>query len=143
MVNFMCTIMMEILLRGLKYKYYTMSCIKVLINFQTELRLHHWGTKSYAAHKALGKLYEGLDGLIDSFVESYLGIKDREELKNITDLSLNGPFRTNANKVVDSLEEYLMNELPKEISEDQTALLNIRDEMLGLVQQTKYLLTLS
>ena len=27
------------------------------MNFQNELRLHHWGTKSYSAHKALGKLY--------------------------------------------------------------------------------------
>jgi len=36
-----------------------------------------------------------------------------------------------------------MNEIPKEVGDKQTALLNIRDEMLGLVQQTKYLLTLS
>ena len=120
-----------------------MSCIKTLLNFQTELRLHHWGTKSYAAHKALGKLYENLDGLIDSFTEAYLGITGREVLKEVNSLELNGPFRTNPVKVVDSLEEYLMNELPNQVGEDQTALLNIRDEMLGLVQQTKYLLTLS
>ena len=124
-------------------KYYTMSCIKTLLNFQTELRLHHWGTKSYAAHKALGKLYENLDGLIDTFTEAYLGINGREILKEINSLELNGPFRTNPVKVVDSLEEYLMKELPNQVGEDQTALLNIRDEMLGLVQQTKYLLTLS
>jgi hypothetical protein len=37
----------------------------------------------------------------------------------------------------------LTEEVPKELGGDQTALLNIRDEMLGLVQQTKYLLTLS
>jgi len=36
-----------------------------------------------------------------------------------------------------------INALPKEIDESQTELLNIRDEMLGVVQQTKYLLTLS
>ena len=46
-------------------------------------------------------------------------------------------------KVVESLEEYLMNELESHVGENQTALLNIRDEMLGMVQQTKYLLTLS
>ncbi len=44
------------------------------MTFQNELRLHHWGTKSYSAHKALGKLYEGLDVLIDSFTETYLGV---------------------------------------------------------------------
>ena len=120
-----------------------MSCIKVLLNFQTELRLHHWGTKSYSAHKALGKLYEGLDGLIDTFVESYIGVYGRDELKEVTSLELSGPNKSDSLKIVNSLEDYLMNEIPKEISEDQTSMLNIRDEMLGLVQQTKYLLTLS
>jgi len=35
-----------------------------------------------------------------------------------------------------------MNDINKEINSDQTALLNIRDEILGTVQKTKYLLTL-
>ena len=120
-----------------------MTCIQKLMNFQNELRLHHWGTKSYSAHKALGKLYEGLDGLIDTFTETYLGVKGREEIKQISELQLNGPFRTSAEQVVNSLEDFLMTEIEKEVGKDQTALLNIRDEMLGLVQQTKYLLTLN
>ena len=120
-----------------------MSCTQILLNFQTELRLHHWGTQSYAAHKALGKLYENLDGLIDTFTEAYMGIYGRDFLKEIDSLQLSGPFKTNPVKIVNSLEDYLMNELPNHIDEHQTALLNIRDEMLGLVQQTKYLLTLS
>jgi protein involved in sex pheromone biosynthesis len=113
------------------------------MTFQNELRLHHWGTKSYSAHKALGKLYEGLDVLIDSFTENYLGVKGREEIKQILELKLNGPFRTSADQVIISLEDFLMNEIEKEVGKNQTALLNIRDEMLGLVQQTKYLLTLT
>ena len=120
-----------------------MSCIQKLVNFQIEIRLHHWGTQSYSAHKALGKLYEGLDPLIDSFTEGLLGVKGRQELRGINSLELNGAFKTNAQSVVESLEEYLMNEIPKELNENQTSLLNIRDEMLGVVQQTKYLLTLS
>lgn len=120
-----------------------MHCTRTLLNFQVELRLHHWGTKSYAAHKALGKLYEGLDGLIDTFTEAYMGIHGKEFLKEINGLEFNGPFRTNPMQVLNSLEDYLIKELPKDIGGDQTALLNIRDEMLGLVQQTKYLLTLS
>ena len=39
--------------------------------------------------------------------------------------------------------KYLKTEITKEIKSDQTALLNIRDKMLGLVQKTKYLLTLT
>ena len=120
-----------------------MNCTRILLNFQVEIRLQHWGTKSYSAHKALGKLYEGLDGLIDSFTEGYMGVYGKEFLKEINTLDLNGPFRTNPMQVLNSLEEYLMKELPKEVGTEQTSLLNIRDEMLGLVQQTKYLLTLS
>tara|TARA_R110000868_G_scaffold74242_1_gene214656 strand:+ start:4566 stop:4928 length:363 start_codon:yes stop_codon:yes gene_type:complete len=120
-----------------------MSCIKTILNFQNELRLHHWGTKSYAAHKALGKAYEGIDGLLDTFAETYMGTLGKDELKEINELTLNGPHKTTAMQVLSSFEDYLTEELPKELGGDQTALLNIRDEMLGLIQQTKYLLTLS
>lgn len=120
-----------------------MSCIKVILNFQNELRLHHWGTQSYSAHKALGSAYEGLDDLMDTFTETYIGVYGREEIYSIKELKFNGPGEIDCRKVLDSLEDYLMNSIPKEISKEQTALLNIRDEMLGLVQQTKYLLTLT
>jgi hypothetical protein len=120
-----------------------MSCIKVLVNFQVELRLHHWGTQSYSAHKALGKAYESLDGLIDTFTESYIGIYGRDEIKKFTSLEFSGPFKKRPEAVLDSMEDYLMEEIPKSIPAEQTSLLNIRDEMLAVVQQTKYLLTLS
>lgn len=119
-----------------------MSCIKVILNFQNEIKLHHWGTQSYASHMALGGLYEALDPLLDEFAETYMGTNGRQEIKEISELALNGPFKISIDSVLDSFEDYLKNELPKEIKQDQTALLNIRDEMLGLVQKTKYLLTL-
>lgn len=120
-----------------------MSCIQKILNFNNEIRLHHWGTQSYAAHKALGAAYEGIDDLLDTFAETYMGVKGKQDIKDMDELKLNGPFKIGINSVLDSFEDYLKNELPKEINPDQTALLNIRDEMLGLVQQTKYLLTLS
>jgi len=120
-----------------------MNCIHKILNFQNEVRLHHWGTQSYSAHVALGALYEGLDPLLDAFTETYLGVKGRSELKGIDNLPLNGSFKINVNTVIESFEDYLQNEIEKEIGSDQTALLNIRDEMLALVQKTKYLLTLS
>ena len=120
-----------------------MSCIQKIMNFQNEIRLHHWGTQSYAAHKALGKLYEGLDPLLDSFVENFIGAKGKDQIKNISNLQLNGSYKINVNTVIESFEDYLQKEIEKEIGSDQTALLNIRDEMLALVQQTKYLLSLS
>lgn len=120
-----------------------MACIKTILNFQNELRLHHWGTKSYAAHIALGTAYTGIDALLDTFAETYMGTFGKEELREINELNLNGPHKTTAMQVLSSFEEFLIKELPNEIGADQTALLNIKDEMIALVQQTKYLLTLS
>jgi hypothetical protein len=119
-----------------------MACIKIILNFQNELRLHHWGTQSYPAHQALGMAYESIDDLLDTFTEAYIGVYGRNDIYQIKEMRFNGPNELDAMKILDSFEEYLITELPKEISTEQTALLNIRDEILGVVQKTKYLLTL-
>jgi hypothetical protein len=120
----------------------TMACIKVILNFQNELRLHHWGTQSYPAHQALGMAYESIDDLLDTFTETYIGVYGRNEIYAIKEMRFNGPDNISPEKVLDSFEEYLINGITKEIDDKETALLNIRDEILGTVQKTKYLLTL-
>jgi hypothetical protein len=50
--------------------------ISRLLHSQTQVHVFHLGVKgtgSYAAHKALQKYYEGIDGLVDGLVESYQG----------------------------------------------------------------------
>lgn len=119
-----------------------MSCIQKILNFQNEIKLHHWGTNSYSQHKALGNLYETLDGLLDTFAETYMGTRGKGEINEIRSLSFNGPAKTNPINVLNSFEDYLKTEVETEL-QGESALLNIRDEMLASVQQTKYLLTLS
>ena len=119
-----------------------MSCIQKILNFQNEIKLHHWGTNSYSQHKALGNLYETLDGLLDTFAETYMGTRGKSEINEIRSLSFNGPAKTNPINVLNSFEDYLKTEVETELR-GESALLNIRDEMLASVQQTKYLLTLS
>ena len=113
------------------------GCVEKLMSAQQSLRLQHWLTKSHAQHKAIGKAYEGLDGLVDTFVETLIGAKGREVLSGISSLSVGGDVQ----KILNDLEGVLRNDIPKDVGDKETALLNIRDEMLGLVQQTKYLLT--
>jgi hypothetical protein len=115
------------------------SCIEKMMSAQQSLRLQHWMTKSHAEHKAIGKAYEGLDDLIDTFVETLIGAKSREVLSGISSLSVGGDVQ----KILADLENVLRNDVPKDVGEKETALLNIRDEILALVQQTKYLLTQS
>lgn len=115
------------------------GCVEKLMSAQQSLRLQHWMIKSHAEHKAIGKAYEGLDDLVDTFVETLIGAKSREVLSGISLLSVGGDVQ----KILADLENVLRNDIPKDVGEKETALLNIRDEMLGLVQQTKYLLTQS
>ena len=79
---------------------------------------------------------------MDTFTESYIGVYGRDEIYQIKEMQFNGPNEIDASKILDSFEDYLVNSITKEIDSDQTALLNIRDEILGVVQKTKYLLTL-
>jgi hypothetical protein len=47
--------------------------IATLLHSQTQAHIFHLQTKTYSEHKALQKYYEGIDGLVDSIVESYQG----------------------------------------------------------------------
>ena len=115
------------------------GCVEKMMSAQQSLRLQHWMTKSHAEHKAIGKAYEGLDDLVDTFVETLIGAKGREVLSGISSLSVGGDVQ----KILADLENVLRNDVPKDVGEKETAILNIRDEILALVQQTKYLLTQS
>ena len=115
------------------------GCVEKLMSAQQSLRLQHWMTKSHAEHKAIGNAYEGLDDLIDTFVETLIGAKSRDVLLGISSLSVGGDVQ----KILADLENVLRNDVPKDVGDKETALLNIRDEILALVQQTKYLLTQS
>ena len=114
-----------------------------LLTILNQLKIHHWQTKSYAEHKALGKSYDNLNELVDQFIEVFMGkygrIKSpsgfKIELVNYNDIS--------PTDFVDKYIDYLINELPKSLEESDTDMLNIRDEMLGQLHRLKYLLTLS
>lgn len=114
-----------------------------LLGLQNQLRMLHWGTSSYAEHKALGKAYEALDGLIDTFIETWMGIHGKS-LKTVK-LELN-PYKPGAaDRLLDQAVEFLTGELDVALRspiKPNTDLLNIRDEMLGVINHTKYLLTL-
>lgn len=115
------------------------SFIAKLMECQQSLAVLHWKTTSYAEHKALGKAYESLADQIDGFVESFIGIKGREVLNGIITLSIMNDVKS----VLMAVENVLRKDIPSAVGEKETSLLNLRDEMLDLVQHTRYLLTLS
>lgn len=116
--------------------------IKSFLTIQNQLRILHWQTTSYAEHKALGNAYEDLDGLVDSFVEVFAG-SDRSILEV-------GSFECKCHSIdsvtpldfMNSVEKFISESLSDAIPEERTDLHNIKDEMLALVNKTKYLLNL-
>lgn len=118
-----------------------MNVISPLIQFQQQLRIFHWQTDIYASHEAFGDAYEGMDKLIDSFVEEYMGRFGRS--KPTTTFSIELKPLQNNDVVESSLNSFLiyLKDMTSEIPEE-TNLLNIRDEMMGVVRKLQYLLTL-
>jgi DNA-binding ferritin-like protein len=108
------------------------------------VKVYHWRTKSYAEHKATDELFSSLNEHVDEFVEILLG-------KQV-------PVRLNLDKKVIAIDDYTnregfirllqsytrvltgFNEYLKGTDSD---LLNIRDEILGDINKTLYLLSLS
>jgi DNA-binding ferritin-like protein len=112
-----------------------------LIAMQNQFRVFHWQTESFAQHKAFGEAYETLEGLIDNFVEIYQGKNGIQnpadglkiKLENLDDKPV---------EMIDVFIEYLQDDLTSMLDKKDTDLLNIRDEMLGALNKTKYLLML-
>jgi hypothetical protein len=117
--------------------------ISFFLQLQSQVRVLHWQTKSYEEHKALGKLYDALDPLVDKFVEVHAG-KYGNTLGNPNfSFSVSNYKDSNSMGIVQMAIEFLTNELPKKLNPNtDTDLLNIRDEMVGALNRTKYLLRL-
>ena len=113
------------------------------VGMQQQFRILHWQTKSYAKHNAYGSIYESLDGFIDEFIEIYMGKYGRVSfnsgegninLKNTDSLDLNSFIKENIS--------WLKGLSQKLNEENDSDLLNIRDEVMGSLNKLRYLLTL-
>lgn len=113
------------------------------------IRLLHWQTKSYARHIATDTLYSTLNDLVDQFVEAYMGRYGRISMPQGTTLELMefDPPEGELDEPVQYLERVrnqLVTGIPKLLFvEEDVDLLNIRDEMVQVINKTLYLFTLS
>jgi DNA-binding ferritin-like protein len=109
------------------------------------VKLYHWKTTSFAQHKATDELYSQLNESIDTFVETMLG-------KNGSRVNLTGTKNiplldytelSGFKKEVEQYKHYLIGMTNDAILKNgsNTDLLNIRDEILGHLNQFTYLLT--
>jgi len=109
------------------------------------VKLFHWKTYSYATHKATDDLYSKLNEDIDKFIEILLGkTGSRIDLmghKSISLIDLNSQEQLKSK--IESFKSYLVGLTNNKglSSMTNTDLLNIRDEILGDMNQFLYLLT--
>jgi len=119
-----------------------MNLVELFLTLQNQMRIYHWQTKSFAEHSAFGDAYSNLDELIDEFMEVYIGKNERPVAKDKFNISLMN-ISENKVSVINAFIDVLSQDLPQALDERDTDLLNIRDEMLGLLNKLKYLLTLN
>lgn len=113
-----------------------------LEEIQVQLRHLHWQTKSYAKHKAYGKVYEDMDGLIDDFAEICMGKHGRPEFKGGYTIQGKDISEISVQEFVDETCYFLISLTEVYDPKEDSDLLNLRDEILGLFNKLKYLLTL-
>jgi hypothetical protein len=118
---------------------------KIVQNFLTiinQIKMFHWETTNYATHKALDELHGDLSDLVDSFVEILIGKYGRDGVLNPCVINVRVIGQMDIESVLDQSIGFLI-ELGQNLnSNTDTDLLNIKDEMLSLINKTKYLLTL-
>lgn len=109
------------------------------------VKLFHWKTTSYATHKATDDLYTKLNANMDNFIEVLLGktglrtdLMGNKSIKLI-DLSSVESFK----REIEEFKGYLvgLNDNPSMKRMSNTDLYNIRDTILGDLNQLLYLLT--
>ena len=112
------------------------------MELQAQTKINHWQTKSFARHKSFDELYEELSDLIDTFAEAAMGkygrfkLEDEDKtinLVNLGELDLKDMLQTSKEALIQWTSEF---------DSTDTDLLNIRDEILGLLNKITYLLTL-
>lgn len=116
--------------------------IEIFLGILNSVKIYHWKTYSFSQHKSTDELYSKLNEHMDTFVEILLGkdenrftmINEKIQLYNFEDVK---KFKQRIYNYRGFLI-YLTKVLD---AEKDTDLLNVRDELLGDINQFLYLMT--
>lgn len=119
----------------------TTKVVKAIFELQCAIKLYHWKTQRFARHAAADKLYEDILKLGDQMVETMIARYGRpDNIKTIQCPSWND------NEAVDYLQKnatlFWATEFNKLVKQKDSDLYSIRDEILGSINQTIYLMSL-
>lgn len=119
-----------------------------VLGHTAQIKLLHWQTHSYAEHKALDELFANFLDLTDGLVESIMGKYGRPELtesqSSFSVINYKNPGSPDGLPVfMETLYKCYSDKCKSCFSpEKDPEILNIIDEIIAIVDKTKYLLSL-
>jgi len=115
--------------------------ILYFIEMINTIKIYHWKTTSYPTHKATDDLHASLSKNVDTFVEIMLGKHGgRVSLNHVKTIEFKDFNSIESFKSEISKYKQFMKNMDT-MFPSETDLLNIRDEILGDLNQFTYLLT--
>lgn len=115
--------------------------LQFLVSHTTQIRLYHWKTKSFSRHKATDKYLEKIDPIVDSVIESLQGGRQTRITDNFTAKFV---CLTDHNSIdyLNQCRLWLENRFPLLLEDNETDVLNLRDEILASLTRLMYVFTL-
>lgn len=114
-----------------------------LLSMLAQLKLYHWTTQSYARHKLTDSLHDALTEAVDRFVETAMGRYGRPRCTTASACTLavygDASFPAQLAKYAAFVQGALSASLTLPRDAD---LASLRDELLHLLTQARYLATL-
>lgn len=115
------------------------NIVKFLFRLQLATKLFHWQTRSFAAHKASGELYDQISKLTDEIVEAYMGTYgNRVRLPGPTAITLTNMTAASMRTLLRDGIKYLMQRMPAD-----SHIAALRDELVDAMATAMYLLTMA
>jgi DNA-binding ferritin-like protein len=117
--------------------------VNFFFTLREQIKLYHWQTHMYSRHKATDEVIEALDKSIDKYVEVYMGKYGRPKMTGKTNtVQIQNLSEKTIVRFIRTAIRYLTDVLTRGLKPTDTDLINVRDEMLGELNQLLYLFTL-
>jgi hypothetical protein len=116
--------------------------VHFLLSMQTQLRVYHWRTASFARHKAADDLLDRVVELSDRFVETLMGARGGVRPTGLPPITVVDLADANALDYLSRCVDFLKSD-GASLCRGDSALTNVLDELVGAVDRAAYLFTLA